>query len=239
MCLNGCKESFLICRPIIGLDGCFLKGYYGGMILVVMGRDPNDQMLPIALVVVEVETRDSWTWFLKLLIDDLGGQQACKFYTFISDQQKLSAMDELLPRVEEIFCVRHLYNNFRKIHPRKRLKEFMWKAAKSTYHQTWEREMKELRKVNKEAYKYLLKIPPRFWSKSRFSFNSKCDVLVNNMSETFNSVIIGPRGKPIVTMFEDIKLYLMERWARNKTTLKRYVGENIFGVSNITHTGDK
>nr|XP_027191059.1 uncharacterized protein LOC101498519 [Cicer arietinum] len=230
MCLNGCKESFLICRPIIGLDGCFLKGYYGGMILAAVGRDPNDQMLPIALAVVEGETRDSWTWFLKLLIDDLGRQQACKSYTFISDQQKignsvlglLPAMDELLPEVEQRFCVRHLYNNFRKIHPGKKLKELMWKAAKSTYHQAWEREMKKLRKVNEETYKYLVKIPPRFWSKSRFSFNSKCDVLVNNMPETFNSVIIGPRGKPIVTMFEDIKLYLMERWARNRTTLERY-----------------
>nr|XP_027191123.1 uncharacterized protein LOC113787012 [Cicer arietinum] len=58
-------------------------------------------------------------------------------------------------------------------------------------------------------------------------------------SETFNSVIIGPRGKPTMTMFEDIKLYLMERWARNRTTLERYAGENIFEVSNITHIGDK
>ncbi|GAU29374.1 hypothetical protein TSUD_31810 [Trifolium subterraneum] len=75
MCLEGCKQSFFRCRPFIGLDGCFLKGYYGGMILAVVGRDPNDQMLPIALAVVESETRDSWSWFLELLINDLGGQQ--------------------------------------------------------------------------------------------------------------------------------------------------------------------
>ncbi|XP_073226373.1 uncharacterized protein [Cicer arietinum] len=138
MCLNGCKESFLICRPIIGLGGCFLKGYYGGMILPTVGRDPNVQMLPIALAVVEGETRDSRTWFLKLLIDNLGGKQACKFYTFIYDQQKglLPAMDKLLPGVEQRFCVRHLYKTFRKIHLGKRLKELTWKAAKSTYHQT-------------------------------------------------------------------------------------------------------
>jgi hypothetical protein len=30
ICLKGCRESFLRCRPIIGLDGAFLKGYYGG-----------------------------------------------------------------------------------------------------------------------------------------------------------------------------------------------------------------
>jgi len=133
-------------------------------------------------------------------------------------------MEALLPDVEQRFCVRHLYNNFRKKYPGKKLKELMWKAAKATYFQAWEREMKEIRKVSEEAYKYLLKIPQKHWSKSRFSFNSKCDVLVNNMSETFNSVIIGPRGKPIVTMFEDIKGYFMERWATNRTKIQAYNG---------------
>ena len=58
-----------------GLDGCFLKGYYGGMILAAVGKDPNEQMLLIVIAVVEGETRDSWTWFLELLINDLGGKE--------------------------------------------------------------------------------------------------------------------------------------------------------------------
>ncbi|KAK2354663.1 hypothetical protein QL285_092151 [Trifolium repens] len=124
VCLKACKESFLRCRPIIGLDGCFLKGYYGGQLLAAICRDPNDQMLPIAYAVVEGETRDSWTWFLQLLINDLGGTNCCSLYTFISDQQKglLPAIDELLPGVDQRFCVRHLYNNFRKRFPGKNLK---------------------------------------------------------------------------------------------------------------------
>lgn len=69
-------------------------------------------------------------------------------------------------------------------------------------HNGWK---KEMRKVNEEAFKYLWKIPHGFWSKSRFNYNNKCDVLVNNMSETFNSIIIGLRQKPIVIMQEDIR----------------------------------
>ncbi|GAU19392.1 hypothetical protein TSUD_76360 [Trifolium subterraneum] len=45
MCQEGCKQSFFRCRPSTGLDCCFLKGYYGGMILAAVGRDPNDQMI--------------------------------------------------------------------------------------------------------------------------------------------------------------------------------------------------
>lgn len=137
-------------------------------------------------------------------------------------QGLLPAIDELLPGVDQRYCVRHLYANFRKKFPGKQLKDLMWKAAKATYPQQWERYMQELRKVNEEAFRHLIKIPPRFWSRSRFSFNPKCDVLVNNMSETFNSVIIGPRTKPIVTMLEELRVYLMERWAENRRKVDLY-----------------
>ncbi|XP_058760393.1 uncharacterized protein LOC131633723 [Vicia villosa] len=224
MCLDACKKSFRICRPIIGVDGCFLKGNYGGQILAAVGRDPNDQMLPIAVAVVEAETKDSWAWFFELLVQDLGGPEICKNITFISDQQKglLPALEELLPGVDQRFCVRHLYSNFRKKFPGKQLKEIMWRAAKATYPQAWEREMREMRKVNEEAYKHLLKVPPRFWSKSMFKYRTKSDVLVNNMSETFNSVILGARQKPIVTMLEEIRGYLMDRWATNRAKIEDY-----------------
>ena len=45
-------------------------------------------MLPKAFAVVEGENRDSWTWFLKLLIDNLGGGHECRSYTFILDQKR-------------------------------------------------------------------------------------------------------------------------------------------------------
>ncbi|WVY90541.1 hypothetical protein V8G54_036055 [Vigna mungo] len=90
ICLKVCKDSFISCRPIIGLDGCFLKGKYGGELLITVGRDGNEQILPIAYAVVEVENKDSWTWFLELLIEDLGGVDVASSCTFISDQQKVS-----------------------------------------------------------------------------------------------------------------------------------------------------
>ncbi|CAL5186960.1 unnamed protein product [Lathyrus oleraceus] len=109
-------------------------------------------------------------------------------------------MDELLPGVEQRFCVRHLYNNFRKRFPRKKLKEIIWKTAKLTHSQSWEREMREMRDVNEEAFKHMMKTPPRFWSKSQFKTTSKCYIVLNNMSDAFNCVIIEAIAKPIVTM---------------------------------------
>ena len=52
------------CRPIIGLDGCHLKERLGGQILSATVRYANDNIFPIAFVVVEQENKDSWVWFL-------------------------------------------------------------------------------------------------------------------------------------------------------------------------------
>jgi len=68
------------------VDGCFLKGKYSGELLTIVRRDGNDQIFPIAYAIVEVENKDSWRWFLELLIDDLGGDVVDASCTFISDQ---------------------------------------------------------------------------------------------------------------------------------------------------------
>ncbi|KAE8728599.1 hypothetical protein F3Y22_tig00004198pilonHSYRG00039 [Hibiscus syriacus] len=55
ICLQACKEGFKDCRPIISIDGCHLKGYYGGTLLAAVGIDGNDIIYPIAYAVVESE----------------------------------------------------------------------------------------------------------------------------------------------------------------------------------------
>lgn len=64
VCLQACKDGFKAgCRPIISLDGCFLKGYYGGHLLVVFVMDANDSTYPLAYAAVECKNYESWSWF--------------------------------------------------------------------------------------------------------------------------------------------------------------------------------
>ena len=88
-CIGAMKRGFLSgCRPIIGLDVCFLKGPCGGILLTVVGRDRNDQYFPLAWAVVEGENKDSWTWFLNNLLHDIGSMRERR-WVFISDRQKV------------------------------------------------------------------------------------------------------------------------------------------------------
>ncbi|XP_057756036.1 uncharacterized protein LOC130975234 [Arachis stenosperma] len=145
----------------------------------------------------------------------------------MSDQQKglIPTFDELLPGIDHRFCVRHLYSNFRKRFQGVQLKMMMWRAAKATYVQEWERRMKEIQQVDQGAYNHLMEIPAKYWSKSRFNYFPRVDTLVNNMCECFNSVIVEAREKPIVSMLEDIRVYLMNRWPDNRQSIVTYAGK--------------
>ena len=89
VCYDKLKKGWKAgCRPIIGLDGCFLKSVCGGQLLSAVERDGNDSMFPFAMAVVESESYDSWSWFLLLLIEDLELGDGTG-YTLISDQQKV------------------------------------------------------------------------------------------------------------------------------------------------------
>ncbi|XP_018468839.2 uncharacterized protein LOC108840512 [Raphanus sativus] len=90
VCLAPLKRTWTAhCRPIFGIDGCFLKSNEKGQFLAAVGRDANNQLFPIAWAVVEVENTDSWLWFIQLLKLDLNLLDGTGF-TLISDRQKVS-----------------------------------------------------------------------------------------------------------------------------------------------------
>ncbi|XP_074342313.1 uncharacterized protein LOC141679827 [Apium graveolens] len=61
--MNGWKYA----RPVISIDGTFLKGKYRGKILVAMGVDSNNHPYYLCYALVDEETHENWSWFLKLL----------------------------------------------------------------------------------------------------------------------------------------------------------------------------
>ncbi|KAG8364578.1 hypothetical protein BUALT_Bualt18G0011900 [Buddleja alternifolia] len=72
VCLNALKVGFKNgCRPLIGVDGCHLKGPHQGVLLTAVAIDPNNNIYPIAWTVIQKESGDTWDWFLTILKIDL------------------------------------------------------------------------------------------------------------------------------------------------------------------------
>ena len=71
------------------MDGCHIKTKYGGQLFTAVGIDGNDSIYPIAWGVTEVESTNSWKWFLTTFKNDLNIINTGP-YTIMSDKQKVS-----------------------------------------------------------------------------------------------------------------------------------------------------
>ncbi|KAM6543142.1 hypothetical protein CsatB_007589 [Cannabis sativa] len=230
-----CKDGWLGgCRPLIGLDGCFLTGYGRGILLAAIGIDGNNSMFPIAYSVVEKENTEIWTWFLEFLHDELENMNPIKI-TMMSDRQKglEKAVAAIFIGCEVRFCVRHLHANFKKEYTGLLLNQLLWAAANTTTQAEFERAMAEIKEVSIGAYNWLLGKPPSQWSKSHISEYPKCDILLNNLCESFNAAILEARDKPIITLLEKIRFWLMSRFYNKKLELEKWtnpVGKRILKI---------
>ncbi|KAI8572928.1 hypothetical protein RHMOL_Rhmol01G0239000 [Rhododendron molle] len=141
----------------------------------------------------------------------------------MTDKQKglIYAVGELFPNAGHRFCLRHLYNNFKGEFKELVLKEMLWKAARATTMATFTKAMQEMKSVDPKAYERLNARPAIKWSRSHFDTFPKCDILLNNLSESFNSAILGARDKPIITMLEKIRTILMESRNKRKEVMLR------------------
>lgn len=206
---KGCLEG---CRKVIGLDGCFIKTVVKQMLLCAVGRDGNNQMFPVAWAVVEAETQDSWTWFLKFLFTDLQVGRGDD-WTFISDQQKglINAVSSLAPCAEHRNCSRHIYANWKKLYKGETFRNYFWRAAYATYEVEFNMAIEGMKRESVDAYEDFMRQGPEHFCKAFIKVGRKCDAMENNLSETFNAYICKQREMPIVDMLEAIRIALMVR----------------------------
>ncbi|XP_030969581.1 uncharacterized protein LOC115989842 [Quercus lobata] len=202
------------------------KRIFGGQILSATAKDANDNIFPVAMAVVEQETRESWIWFLEIFADDIGRPEELQL-VFISDRQKglIPAIETLFLTMEHRYCVKHIYNNFKVDHKGLELKDTLWRCAAATTVREFERCMQYIRDLDEKAYEYLANIAPAQWTRSHFTPRALTDCLVNNLSESFNAMILKSRDKPILAMLEWIRVRLMTRLYTKREGIQKYAGK--------------
>ncbi|CAE6119769.1 unnamed protein product [Arabidopsis arenosa] len=219
ICFKAQRDSWKnTCRPIIGIDGAFLKWDVKGHLLAATRRDGDNRIVPIAWAVVEIENDDNWDWFLKMLSTSLELQDG-RNVAIISDKQSglVKAIQTVIPQAEHRQCARHIMDNWKRSSHDMDLQRLFWKIARSYTEGEFTSHMIELQRYNPSAYESLLKTNPRTWSRAFFRIGSCCNDNLNNLSESFNKTIRQARRKPLLDMLEDIRRQCM---VRNE---KRYV----------------
>ncbi|XP_019244492.1 PREDICTED: uncharacterized protein LOC109224366 [Nicotiana attenuata] len=210
----GYKEGL---RPFIGLDGIFLKWKAKRQLLVAVGQDNMNHFYPLAWVVVDRETKRSWTWFLELLHNSLDLNMG-NGVTFMSDMQKglMEAIKTVLPEAKHRFCVRHVESNKCKEYRGLEMKKLLWWSAWATYEEDFKDQSSKLGQLKEAAVTDLLKYPPQSWCRAYFDTVCKNQGVDNNFTESFNSWILEARYKPIIKMLEDIRLKVMNQLRKHE-----------------------
>ena len=126
-------------------------------------------------------------------------------------QGLVQAVKEILPNAEHRQCARHIFANFRKRFSGAPFENLFWKASKSSTEVKFYAAMEEIKKLNPAAYLHLMEREPKTWSRAFFKVGLLCDSVENGNSESFNNVLDDARKKPLITMLEDLRLYVMER----------------------------
>ncbi|KAF8408008.1 hypothetical protein HHK36_007148 [Tetracentron sinense] len=214
ICFQAMKSGFLEgCRPFIGLDGCHLKGPYGGVLLAGIALDGNNGLFPVAFAIVEGETKESWSFFLYYLHSIIGTNTNRMPLCFMTDRQKgvVEAINKIVPEATHRVCGRHLYNNFKKKFPGLNLRNHFWVAARAYNSRVFNFAMDKMKRDKKDAYEWLIEKPLHSWSRHAFDPRVRSDHVTNNMTESFNQWVGDLRGKPILTLVDSLRVKLMGR----------------------------
>ena len=91
--------------------------------------------------------------------------------------------------------------------------------------------MEKLKNHSVEAWEWLSKLDPKQWTRAYFSEYLCSDILLNNLCESFNGAIVHARDKPIITLLEMIRCYIMKRVESKLASVSKWkhpVGPRIF-----------
>jgi transposase-like protein len=88
-----------------------LTGKFTGQLVAVCAIDGQNWLYPVAYGVLEVESSESWTWFMENLRHVIGFPNGLVIHTDACKGLEV-AVDHVFPGVEYRECMRHLAGHF-------------------------------------------------------------------------------------------------------------------------------
>ncbi|XP_060965186.1 uncharacterized protein LOC133034169 [Cannabis sativa] len=175
MALDASIKGWGACRPIVVVDGTFLKAAYGGTLLCACTQDAAE-----AYGVREHQC----------LISD-------------RNESLIKAAREIYPEITHSYCGYHILSNLKtsfKQHAAKYNLPFFG-AVKAYTEKQFEFHMAELDGLDKHIRPYLKKVGYEKWSRIH-SQNKRYSTMTSNISESLNATNLAARELPITTLLE-------------------------------------
>ena len=212
LALKACVDGFLNgCRPFLGVDSTVLTGRWRGQLASASAVDGHGWLFPVAYGVFESESADSWKWFFEKLQTAIGSPPGLVISTDAGKGIDSAVTAVFSNGVEHRECMRHLVKNFQKRYRGAVFKKHLWPACRAFNKKHYEHHYKTMQKASPNAIKWIEENHKHLWNMWRFSLDSKCDYVTNNIAETFNSWIRKEKAQPVIPLMDRIRQMIMEK----------------------------
>ncbi|XP_009789750.2 uncharacterized protein [Nicotiana sylvestris] len=129
----------------------------------------------------------------------------------LEDMGLLKAVSKVLPKSEHRWCARHILANWSKDWRGLERRNSFSRCARASCVAELNFHLDSLNMLGNGICESLLRYNKETWCRAYFNCDRKCDIIDNNMCETFNAWILAARHKTIITMLEEIRVKMMER----------------------------
>ena len=222
---KACWQGFLDgCRPYLAVDATALTGRWRGQLVAASAVDGHNWLFPVAFGVLEVESEESWVWFLQQLRNIIGSPPGLAIHTDACKGLE-SAVEIVFPGVEHRECMRHLAQNFKKKFKGRVYDENIWPASYTCSERKHEYHLRVLYAHNPQVKEYLDAHHGKLWSRSKFNEICKVDYVTNNLAECFNAKFKSVKELLVWQAFDKIRQMIMIKMAlRKRIAETEYVG---------------
>ncbi|CAN6692121.1 unnamed protein product [Malus baccata var. baccata] len=224
-------KGFMFCRPMLFIDGTFIKSKYKGTLLSCCAKNGNDGDILNSSITVS-ETIANWRWFLAILYGILRPQG--RVITFMSDRHDgiLKSIREFFPECPHSFCIVHLKQNVSTLFPKaageglkKKMMNLLANCAYACTPSDFDDCMAEFKDNGQGHVKnFLCDLPKENYAIAHFP-GKRWGSMSNALSESFNDMVSNSRCMPLMDLLEDIRVRLMGSMAE-----KRIFGQNIHTI---------
>ncbi|XP_062118448.1 uncharacterized protein LOC133832076 [Humulus lupulus] len=216
--LDGWKQ----CRPVIVVDGTFLKTKCGGTLYAACVKDGNNQIFSLAFGIGDSENDNAWIWFFTRLKEAIGDRENL---CIVSDRHKRikNAVEQVYPGVYHGVCLYHLKQNLRTKFRGLHVHAIFETASRAYSAQEYYSAMAELQKISPEMTTYLLEAKPEKWARPFFP-TKWYNILTSNIAESINAAIVHARELPITSLIESIR-EMLQRWfsTRKEAAINQFI----------------
>ncbi|KAM3289843.1 hypothetical protein P3S67_018132 [Capsicum chacoense] len=225
LAFGACIRGNFHMRKVIAVDGTYLYGKYGGVLLSAVAQGTKNHIFLMAFCVVDKENDASWTLFfqkLKFIIED--EPDLC-----VISERHISIANSFFrvySRAHHGLRMRHLAENLCiNQHCREYLYLFYAEAKAYSFDEFSDNFMELKSKCSEVAHVLENVLGFEKWSSAHFSGNRN-DVMTTNITESLNSIFMDEREYPVSYIFNSIAKKFGEKFRERHA----FVGgkENIF-----------